>query len=440
MTTGWRGDGVVHGAMVAMARRGAGMPPAIRAAAPTRAIQQAADAVPGTIVDGELVPDWLGSADAPWLRELLLQARAFDGEPFAALAATWRRSDVPPRAGARWRPVLATLRTLLVPRDERREVAAIARRLRATVFAAVAKGSSRADALAAGAAACALSPTAVEAALFADVAAPARVLWPAGLDTDGLRRAANGRFAAALLATASAAHLELHGASRAVLRTAWLHGACFQVAASAAASDRQECERAPRAASELAADLVWQAIAGDAHAGRRLASVLPVLPWARRFVLRASCRWRGERATLVVSSLDALPVGPAPAAFDSALEADVAEALVRTFAARGGRLVREPAPVRCGEQLAFPDFELAVPDAGSSWWIEVAGLRDPAALPGKLRLLALLPNYVLCVPRRRCSDVVASHARVVAFARGKRGIAELVAGVQRLVTSREVQA
>jgi hypothetical protein len=221
----------------------------------------------------------------------------------------------------------------------------------------------------------------------------------------------------------------LHGASRAVLRTAWLHGACFRIAAARAAPAGEH-------AAGLAADLVWQPTAGDARAGRRLASVLPVLPWARRFELRACCRWRGERANLVLSSLDALPVGRAPAPFDSALEADVADALVRTFAARGGQLVREPAPVPCGEQLAFPDFVVTVPGAGPPWWLEVAGLRDPAALPGKLQLLARLPNYVLCVPRPRCPEALATHARVVPFARGRRGIAEIVAGVQRLVAAR----
>jgi hypothetical protein len=420
MTTMGRDEGAAHAA-----RAGAVPTAGVRGARTARS----ADAVPGTIVDGELVPDWLGTADVPWLRELLLQARAFDGEPFASLASAWRRSDVPPRAGARWRPVLATLRTLLVPRDARRPLAVVARTLRATVFAAVANGSSRADALAAGAAACGLSPPEVEAALFADVEAPLRVRWPAGLDADGLRRAANGRFAAALLATASQVRLVLHGASRAVLRTAWLHGASFQLAATPVVRGR-----------ELAADLRWQPTAGDAMAGRRLASVLPVLPWARRFELRAACRWRGERATLVLSSLDALPVGAAPAPFDSRLEADVADALVRTFAARGGELVREPAPVPCGEQLAFPDFVLTVPGAPSAWWLEVAGLRDPSALPGKLQLLARLPNYLLCVPRRHCPEALAAQPRVVSFARGQRGIAEIVAGVQRLVAATDAQA
>jgi len=159
------------------------------------------------------------------------------------------------------------------------------------------------------------------------------------------------------------------------------------------------------------------------------------LPWARRFELRAACRWRGERATLVLSSIDALPVGASPAPFDSRLEADVADALVRTFAARGGELVREPAPVPCGEQLAFPDFVLTVPGAPAAWWLEVAGLRDPSALPGKLQLLAKLPNYLLCVPRRHCPAALAGHPRVVPFARGQRGIAEIVAGVQRLVAA-----
>ena len=404
------------------------------------AAARAADAVPGTLVDGELLPDWLATADTPWLRDLLLQAAAFDGRPFAALAAAWRQNDVPPRAGARWGAALATLRELLLPR---RLVGAGDSQcsLRRVVFAAVARGATRAQALAAGAAATGIAAEAIAERLFADLGAQRCVQWPPGLDADQLRRATNGRFARALLATAHEAELELHGQSRAVLRTAWLHGASFRFVDGDADGAR----------------LAWRQAPGDAQAGRRLAALVPVLGWAKRFVLRAACCWRGGRGTLVLSSLDALPVGAVPAVFDSELEAAVAARLQAELP--GWELVREPAPLPCGAGLAFPDFALrrlrggaaggtwegmdartAVGVAGAraradepSWWIELAGLRDPRALAGKVALLEREGRYVLCVPRARCPAELARQARVVPFGRGKRGIAELVAAVRRIV-------
>ena len=56
---------------------------------------------------------------------------------------------------------------------------------------------------------------------------------------------------------------------------------------------------------------------------------------------------------------------------------------------------------------------------GSSnmWWLELAGLRDPAALPGKLALLHQLPNYLLAVPRAACPAPLPDHPRLLRFAR-----------------------
>lgn len=371
----------------------------------------AADEVPGAIVDGELVVDWLTAADAPWLREVLLSTAAFDGRPVAALRAFWRACEVPPRAGARWRHVLAVVRERVLALPCR------ASSLRATVFAASAAGANRAEALAAGAAAHDLSVAEVEAALFADLGDERTVAWPRELDVDTVRRATNGRLAKALLATASAAELTLHGASRAVLRTAWLHGAHFRCVA----------------ADVTGARLRWRALSGDARAGRRLAATVPVLGWARRWELRAECRWRGARCGVVVSSLDALPVGAPVAAFDSRFEAEVAAAFARELV--GWEVVREPAPVVVGEQFLFPDFGLVRRGGGGGgeerWWVELAGLRDPAALAGKLELLRVVETYVLCVPERWCPAGWHGHPRVVRF--GRRGAAAVVVGVRQVL-------
>lgn len=370
----------------------------------------AADDVPGALVDGELVPDWLTAADAPWLRELLLATAAFHGRPFAELRVRWRTSAPPPRAGERWRHVLAAVRERLLPRSAR------ATSIRAAVFAASASGANRSEALAAGAAAGGLPEIAVEAAMFADLGDQRLVQWPRELDVDTVRRATNGRFAAALLATANAAELALHGASRAALRTAWLHGAHFRCVTTGVAG----------------AHLRWLPPPGDARAGRRLGAIVPVLAWAQRFELRAQCRWRGARARLVLSTLDALPVGAPVAPFDSRFEREVAAALARELV--GWEVVREPAPVVVGERLAFPDFGLLRRDgAGEAWWVELAGLRDPAALPGKLELLAKVPRYVLCLPERVCPPAWAGHLRVVPFPRSRR-VPALVAVVRSVVS------
>ena len=376
----------------------------------------AADTVPCSVVDGELVPDWLTAADVPWLRELLLAAAAFDGRPFGALRESWRRGEVPPRAGARWRPVLSVLQRSVLPGRWQRATS-----LRALVFAAAAAGASREEALARGAAAVGLRPEQVVAALFADVGEQRAVCWPQGLDPDGLRRATNGKFAQRLLATANGAELTLHGASRAVLRTAWLQGAHFR---------HVGCEG-------VAAKLRWLPPPGDGRAGRRLAALVPVLPWARRFVLRAQCRWRGVRGTFVLSSLDALPVGNAPAPFDSKLEHELAGALVRTFA--GWEVQREPAPLPVGERLAFPDFGLwRCGSAARPWWVELAGLRDRAALVDKVALLAREKRYVLCLEARFCPAELVDHPRVVRFRRGAVGEAaqRLCELLQRLARER----
>jgi hypothetical protein len=366
----------------------------------------AADRVPCARSDGELVPHWLTAADQPWLRELLLDAGSFVGKPLASLQARWRASDAPPRAGPRWPFVLQVLRRHLVPR------AAAATALRARVFAAAAAGRARADVLAAAAAEFGIEQSAVPAALFADLGAARVVRWPAGFDATRLRLDTNAAFARLLLATATAAELELHGASRAVLRTAWLHGAHFRCLA----------------ASPAGARLAWRPAPGDRRSGWRLASLVPVLPWTRRYVLRASCRWRRAVGTFVLSSLDELMPGAAPTPFDSRLERDLAAALVRALPEWD--VAREPAPLPRGDRLAFPDFALQRRgDARDAWWIEVAGLREPAALAGKLELLRAEGRYLLCLPRRWCVGELAAEPRVCGF-HGPRCVARLAQWVR----------
>src|SRR5262249_29434495 len=148
------------------------------------------------------------------------------------------------------------------------------------------------------------------------------------------------------------------------------------------------------------------------------ASLVPLLPWARRYELRAQCRVgaaAGADGALVLTTGDPVLPGPEPRACDSGLE----RAFARDFAAAapGWSCLREPAPLLLAGQWAFPDFELRERATGRRALLEIAGLRDPAALPKKLALLGLARHLLLCLPRRALPPALLGHPRVVAFCR-----------------------
>jgi len=342
-----------------------------------------------TATNDEIVPAWLGDHDRPWLRDLLTESAAFAGRPFATLAAHWRTTPRDPRAGPRLGIARHVLRRLLL-----RTANPPARTtLRQQLFAAAA-ALPRDAALAAVARRHGLDAGTLADDLFADLPHARRVVWPEPPPEPAwFARLANLSIAQSLLRHASAAELELDGASRAVLRTAWLHGAPFAIDAGPAVRLR------------------WRT-PGPGRLGG-LAAIAPVLPWARRFELRAHCLVRGVAGTFVLSTGDPLLPGPEPRAFDSELERTFA----RDFAALAPDrpLHREPRPLVVAGRLCFPDF--AIRGAGDDpWLLEIAGLRDRRALPHKLAALAE-PRYLLCLPSRLVPPAFTDHPRVVPFAR-----------------------
>jgi len=352
------------------------------------------------------VPAWLSDRDRPWLRDLLAEAAAAAGRPVAALAARWRRSEPDPRAGPRMviaqHVLLGLLRSARPSRGPRA--------LRRTLFHLAAQGLPRERAIAAAAQVHGLRPDDLLAQLFADLPGERRVHWPAaGIDPSYVMLAGNRALAQGLLRQASAATLRLRGAARAVLRTAWLHGnglAVVRVTADAA-------------------ELCWRP---HGPPGRRaLGAIVPLLPWARRYELRAQCRVRHEAGTLVLATGDPLLPGPEPRLHDSALERDFA----RDFAAAAPEwdLLREPVPVPLAHGLAFPDFELRHRPSGTRWLLEIAGLRDRGALPQKLALLEHL-RCLLCLPEPAVPPELRGHRRVVPFRRRVDPVAVLEAARQ----------
>lgn len=343
---------------------------------------------------GEVLPAWLTARDGPWLRDLLEEARAADGEPLGRLVQRWRQTAADPRAGdglAMARHALLALLRRAAPRP------VLPGRARRHLFAALAGGLPGLLALRRTAAHLGLHPEALRERLFADLPLERAVRCPP-IDHAWLALAVNRALAQGILTTAATATLRLRGAARAVLRTAWLHGTGLAV----------------EACDDQGVRLHWRAD-GTARGGRALAAILPVLPWSRRFELRAECRPADRPLRLVLGNTDPLLPGPEPRPFDSALERGFARSFARL--APGWRLLREPAPAAVGDQLVFPDFELCRPRDGATWLLEITGLRRAEALPGKLRALAALPRLVLCLPQRAVSGPLAAHPRVIAFAR-----------------------
>jgi predicted nuclease of restriction endonuclease-like RecB superfamily len=350
--------------------------------------------LPYTIADGELVPAWLGDRDRPWLRDLLDAAAAYVGRPIAELLARLRRSDVDPRAGMRQAPAVHTLTTWL-----RRAASGPARSAtRQQLFQLHAGGLARDAALQQLAREQGLDADELAASLFADLPDRRLVHWPdPPPDAGRLALATNTDMVQSMLRHAHTIELQLLGASRALLRTAWLHGAHLQTIAhddgSATGCWRRETST------------------GTAHA---FAAIVPLLPWARRYRCTAQCRLGRDRGRVVLQTGDPILPGPEPRRYDSQLERHFALDFLR--ARPDWRLLREPAPLATAHGLAFPDFALTAPDGARTWLCEVAGLRAASAMPAKLALLAHA-QLVLCLPERAMPVDYRKHPRVVPFRR-----------------------
>jgi predicted nuclease of restriction endonuclease-like RecB superfamily len=349
-----------------------------------------------TAADGELVPAWLSDRDRPWLRDLLQSVDAAEGLPLQELERRWRAAGDDPRAGRR----AAMARHVLAALLRRQAPATPMGPLRQLLFSARAAGLDRDAALAAASARFRMPAAQITGLLFADLPHARRVASPPpAIDAGRLLLLVNRALVQGLLRSAHSATLRLCGGSRALLRTAWLRGTSFRVAAHAEDHVRLE----------------WQPGADRAAHARALASLVPLLPWARRYELRAQCRVGAAAGLLVLATGDPVLPGPEPRACDSGLE----RAFARDFvaAAPGWSCLREPAPLLAAGQFAFPDFELREGATGRRALLEIAGLRDPAALPKKLALLGSARHLLLCLPRRALPPALAGHPRVIAFCR-----------------------
>lgn len=172
--------------------------------------------IPLTQVDGEIVPSWLGDRDRPWLRDLIEAAAGYVGRRVCDWIRRCRDSDIDPRAGGRQVVALHVLEHWL-----RRSAAAPARSaLRLQLYRARSGGAGGA------AGGVAVAGATDRDSMFDDMPLRRAIRWPdRAPEPTRLAHVANTTMAQSILRHASSVVLGVFGASHAVLRTAWLHGA-----------------------------------------------------------------------------------------------------------------------------------------------------------------------------------------------------------------------
>jgi predicted nuclease of restriction endonuclease-like RecB superfamily len=335
------------------------------------------------------VPRFLSDSDRPWVRALVDEVDRFRGRPIRELEARLRDS-IPGAADDKRRLVAHVLLRLA---RSRVEAPVPPREARAVLFTAAARFPAvPRDALVNR---CShelrVTPPQLMAALFADLPSERIALPPPSLDPGEIALRANLALAQGLLARARAVTIDLEGNSRAVARHAALRGLICSVVRSGG-DDLARIELSGPFAL-FRRTLLY---------GRALGATVPVLAWARRFVLVAECELRGRRASVSLATGD--PIFPAaePRRFDSRLEERFARDFAR--AAPGWAIVREPEPIEAGGHLIFPDFAVHHRvDPSRRWLIEIAGFWTPEYLATKLERLrrARVSNLILCLDADR---------------------------------------
>jgi predicted nuclease of restriction endonuclease-like RecB superfamily len=335
------------------------------------------------------IPRFLGEVDRPWVRTLIEECDRFAGRPLRELEARLR--DPAPGAPDDKRRLVAHL--LLGMARSRIESPVPPREARAALF--MAAGRCPGDAREAVVARCAgelgVSPAALMGSLFADLPSERIAVSPPSLDPGDLVLRANLALAQGLLARAYAVKLALEGNARAVARHAALRGLICSVTRGAG-DDLARVELSGPFAL-FRRTLLY---------GRALGAVVPVLGWARRFQLEASCDIRGRRAVVTLATGDPIFPSREPRRFDSRLEERFARDFAR--AARDWTILREPEPVDAAGHLFFPDFAIHPRfDPSRRWFVEIVGFWTPEYLANKLERLrnARISNLVLCVDADR---------------------------------------
>ncbi len=372
--------------------------------------------IPARLDRGHIWPVFLDERDRPWLGVLIDEVNRFCGRPLhelqQRLREPWPCATPPFKARAALHVIVRHWNARLAADVHPREA-------RETLFltAAAEAGKPRSSIVATTASALGVAPAVLERSLFADLPGERVVTGPARLPAPGeIALLTNQLIARSVLGRARRVRIRAQGAVRPLVRQAHLRGLICTV----------EDGDPP----VLVLSGPFAVFRHTLLYARALGEVLPFLAWCARFDLEADCVLRGQPGLLHLRSGDPLFPAEAPRAFDSKLE----ERFFRDMkkAAPVWDVLREPAAVRAGKHVIFPDFLLQHRlDPQRRCLLEIVGFWTPAYLERKLALLraANLTQLILCIDEERClaDGALPEGARLVRFRRRIDPAAVLVA-------------
>lgn len=338
-----------------------------------------------------IVARYLERVDLSWLEGLLEMHRRSAGMPRRLLRAVLGEA-LPGAPCDGLRLALRVLEDLCVddvvsairPRIARREV--FAERARS--------GGSRADVVAAVAMRLGVAPRELEESLMADMSSERRVgLLPSDFGPWDLVRRVNLALAQGFVGRASAMTIDFEGNARRVVQQATWQGLLCTVRGT----DPDRCR------IEISGPLAI--LRPTRIYGRALASIVPMLPWCRRYRLEARCRLGGRELSFRLDETDEIAAGAEPRRHDSRIEEAFEADLART--APGWDVLREPEALPVGDALIFPDFAIwRRENPGSRVLVEIVGYWRREYLEAKLAGLraARCGRLIACVTERASGD------------------------------------
>ena len=362
------------------------------------------------VLGDAIVAHYLGSPDLEWIEWVLQLARRHAG--LLRRNFETRVRDGLPAGVSRHAAGLAVHVALGFCRDASRP-AVPPRLVRQEVFAERGRSlSSRSEVIEVVAKRLAMTPSEIDRSMTADMPAERCIgLLPDDLSAQDLVLRINLRLAQGFVARAGRVTIELEGHARRVVQQATWQGLLCTVRGDDPASCRLEVS-GPLAV--LRATRLY---------GRALASLIPILPWCRRFRLEAACRVAGRELNFQLDENDPIGRGVEPRRHDSRLEVAF-EAEVRRLAPDWD-VLREPQALPVMGTLVFPDFAIGpLAEPSLRVLVEIVGWWTDDYLETKLARLrtARCERLILCldersgrgagdvtgpdvIPFRRCVDV-----------------------------------
>jgi uncharacterized protein len=361
-----------------------------------------------SVAGQRLVLHYLSPRDEPWLRVLLDVCARFAGKTQFELRERLKEPLPTTAPRSKLRLAIQVLERLL-PELPKREPNP--RELRFRVFHAAAQTAApRQQILASVARDLRLEPTAIEDALFADLASRRRLgPLPADLSPSRLALLTNQALVLAFLKRAERVRVRAWGHTRALVRHARLLGLICLV---------KKTDDARGVVLEISGPFAL--FRRTEVYGRSLASLLPRAARCLHFELEADCVLgrAAQFSTLLVSPSDPIYSARELPPHDSRVEARFFRDFGRL--ARDWEVVREPEPIDVDGALIFPDFELVHRHhPARRWLLEIVGFWTPEYLSKKLAQLsaAKLQRLIICIDdARRCSEAdLPPDARVLRY-------------------------